>query len=102
MRKVNRTFWKGKRVFLTGHTGFKGSWLSLWLEDMGAVVKGFSLEPHTQPNLFEVAKVSSGIESEIGDIRDYDKLKSSIESFPQILYYTLLLSLLFVILTKTH
>lgn len=81
MRTVNGTFWKGKRVFLTGHTGFKGSWLTLWLEDMGAVVKGFSLEPYTQPNLFEVAKVSSGIESEIGDIRDYEKLKSSIESF---------------------
>lgn len=81
MRTVNRTFWEGKRVFLTGHTGFKGSWLSLWLEDMGALVKGYSLEPHSQPNLFEVAEVSSGIESEIGDIRDYDKLKSSINSF---------------------
>lgn len=81
MRTVNRTFWKGKRVFLTGHTGFKGSWLSLWLEDMGAVVKGFSLEPNTEPSLFEVAKVSLGIESEIGDIRDYEKLKSSVESF---------------------
>ena len=81
MRTVYRTFWKGKRVFLTGHTGFKGSWLSLWLEDMGAVVKGFSLEPNTEPSLFEVAKVSLGIESEIGDIRDYEKLKSSVESF---------------------
>jgi CDP-glucose 4,6-dehydratase len=81
MRTVNRTFWKGKRVFLTGHTGFKGSWLSLWLEDMGAVVRGFSLEPYTEPSLFEVAKVSLGIESEIGDIRDYEKLKSSLESF---------------------
>ena len=81
MRTVDRTFWKDKRVFLTGHTGFKGSWLSLWLEDMGALVKGYSLEPYTKPNLFEVAKVSSGIESEFGDIRDYDKLKSSITSF---------------------
>lgn len=81
MRTVDRTFWKGKRVFVTGHTGFKGSWLSLWLEDMGAEVKGYSLEPYTEPSLFKVAKVSSGIESEIGDIRDYEKLKSSICSF---------------------
>ena len=81
MKTVDRTFWKGKRVFLTGHTGFKGSWLSLWLEDMGALVKGYSLEPYTEPNLFEVAKVSSGIESEFGDIRDFEKLKSSINSF---------------------
>ena len=81
MRTVNRTFWKDKRVFLTGHTGFKGSWLSLWLENMGAVVKGYSLEPYTEPNLFEVANISSVIESEFGDIRDYDKLKSSITSF---------------------
>lgn len=88
MRTVDRTFWKGKRVFLTGHSGFKGSWLSLWLEDMGAVVKGYSLEPCTEPNLFEVAKVSSGIESEFGDIRDYDKLKSSITSFsPEIILH---------------
>ena len=88
MRTVDRTFWKGKRVFLTGHTGFKGSWLSLWLEDMGAVVKGYSLEPYTEPSLFKVAKVSSGIESEIGDIRDYDKLKSSVNSFsPEIILH---------------
>ena len=88
MRTVDRTFWKGKRVFLTGHTGFKGSWLSLWLEDMGAIVKGYSLEPYTEPSLFKVAKVSSGIESEIGDIRDYDKLKSSVNSFsPEIILH---------------
>jgi CDP-glucose 4,6-dehydratase len=88
MRNVDRTFWTGKRVFLTGHTGFKGSWLSLWLEDMDAVVKGYSLEPYTKPSLFEVASVSSGIESEFGDIRIYDKLKTSIESFsPDIIFH---------------
>jgi CDP-glucose 4,6-dehydratase len=81
MRTVDKDFWKGKRVFLTGHTGFKGSWLSLWLKDMAAIVKGYSLEPYTEPSLFEVANVSLGIESEFGDIRDYEKLKSSIESF---------------------
>jgi CDP-glucose 4,6-dehydratase len=81
MRTVDRAFWKGKRVFLTGHTGFKGSWLSLWLEDMDAVVKGYSLEPYTAPSLFDTANVSSGIESEFGDIRDFEKLKTSLESF---------------------
>ena len=68
MRTVDRNFWKGKKVFLTGHTGFKGSWLSLWLSDMDAKVKGYSLEPYTDPNLFEVADVSMSIESEFGDI----------------------------------
>ena len=50
--KVNISFWKNKKIFLTGHTGFKGSWMSLWLNSMGAVVKGYSLEPNTTPNLF--------------------------------------------------
>ena len=49
---VDPVFWKGKKVFLTGHTGFKGSWLSLWLQNMGAILKGYSLEPNTTPNLF--------------------------------------------------
>lgn len=81
MRKVNNDFWNGKRVFLTGHTGFKGSWLSLWLEDMGAIVKGYSLKPINKLNLFDLANVSSGIESEYGDIRDFEKLRFSIQSF---------------------
>ena len=51
-------FWQGKRVFLTGHTGFKGSWLSLWLESLGARVKGYALEPPTVPALFSVARVA--------------------------------------------
>jgi nucleoside-diphosphate-sugar epimerase len=53
---VNRSFWKGRRVFLTGHTGFKGSWLSLWLDALGADVTGFALDPPTQPSLFVQAE----------------------------------------------
>ena len=55
--KVEHNFWEGKRVFITGHTGFKGSWLSLWLQKMGAIVKGYALEPNTTPNLFTEAQV---------------------------------------------
>ncbi len=86
--KVNPIFWNKKRVFITGHTGFKGSWLSLWLQDMGAVVKGYSLNPNTSPNLFNEATIFSDMESEIGDIRDFTKLNSSIKSFnPEILIH---------------
>jgi len=67
---VNPAFWCGKKVFLTGHTGFKGSWLSLWLQQLGAEVTGYSLQPPTYPNLFEVALVAKGMKSIIGDIRD--------------------------------
>lgn len=81
MRIVDRNFWKDKRVFLTGHTGFKGSWLTLWLADMGAKVKGYSLKPYTHPNLYEVANISSIVESEFGDIRNYEQLKTSINSY---------------------
>ena len=58
---MNAQFWQGKKVFLTGHTGFKGSWLSLWLAKLGAEVHGYALEPDTSPNLFTVAtKAASG------------------------------------------
>lgn len=88
MRKVDSKFWNGKRVFITGHTGFKGSWLTIWLVQMGAIVKGYSLEPNTSPCLFNEACVSNGIESEIEDIRNYKKLKKSIDSFsPEILLH---------------
>lgn len=86
--KVNPSFWKGKKVFLTGHTGFKGSWLSLWLQSMGAVVKGYSLAPPTNPSLFVVADVAANMESQIGDIRDLNQLKESMDSFnPDILIH---------------
>ena len=86
--RVDIDFWKGKRVFLTGHTGFKGSWLSLWLQMMGADVKGFSLNPITTPNLFTIAKVEENMESEIGDIRDLNKISESMVNFnPDILIH---------------
>ena len=72
---MNVAFWHGKRVLLTGHTGFKGSWLSLWLQSMGAKVIGYALTPPTNPSLFEVANVSSGMTSIIGDIRDLAHLQ---------------------------
>ena len=75
---LDRAFWNGRRVFLTGHTGFKGSWLSLWLEKLGASVTGYALDPPTTPNLFEQAQVSSSVESVHGDVRDLPRLKSSL------------------------
>lgn len=73
---MNVAFWQGKRVLLTGHTGFKGSWLSLWLQSMGAQVVGYSLTPPTNPSLFEVADIAEGMTSIIGDIRDIAHLKA--------------------------
>ena len=70
------TFFQGKKVLVTGHTGFKGSWLSLWLQALGAEVIGYALAPPTNPSLFEVAEVGLGMTSIIGDIRDLDKLQA--------------------------
>jgi len=72
---MNASFWRGKRIFLTGHTGFKGGWLSLWLQSLGAEVHGYALNPPTEQNLFTEANVSEGMSgSEIADIRDAEKL----------------------------
>jgi len=85
---IDQSFWKSKRVYVTGHTGFKGSWLSLWLESMGAEVKGYALTPATTPSLFEVASVADKIESEIGDIRNLAQLQKSMVNFnPDILIH---------------
>jgi CDP-glucose 4,6-dehydratase len=79
-------FWKDRRVFLTGHTGFKGAWLSLWLHRMGAKVSGYSLAPHTEPNLFDLAGANT--HSIIGDVRDQAKLRAALEaSDPQIVIH---------------
>ena len=86
--KVDASFWKDKKVFLTGHTGFKGSWLSLWLQNMGALVKGYSLEVNTNPALFIEANVARGMDSEIGDIRDLEQITKSMVGFsPDILIH---------------
>ena len=74
----NRNFWNGRRVFLTGHTGFKGSWLSLWLEALGAEVTGYALPPPTEPSLFEQAGVAKSLRSILADIRDFDRLRKAI------------------------
>ena len=81
-------FWQGKKVFLTGHTGFKGSWLSLWLQGLGAEVTGYSLAPPTNPSLFETASVASGMRSIINDVRDLTHLKQAMaESKPEIVFH---------------
>jgi CDP-glucose 4,6-dehydratase len=71
-------FWSGKRVFVTGHTGFKGAWLCLWLERLGAEVTGFSLDPPTEPSLFEEAGVGRGLRSIEGDVRDRDAVAAAL------------------------
>jgi CDP-glucose 4,6-dehydratase len=74
-------FWAGQRVFLTGHTGFKGGWLALWLSQMGATVRGYALAPSTEPSLFAAAGVAQVTESVIGDIRDAERLNAEIQAF---------------------
>lgn len=71
-------FWHGKSVFLTGHTGFKGSWLALWLEALGARVSGYALPPTSEPSLYVLADVGRNLRSEIADIRDAERLRSAI------------------------
>ena len=87
-KMVNSKFWKNKKVFITGHTGFKGSWLSLWLNSLGAIVKGYSLNPNSQTNLFDILNLNNLIMSEINDINDYDTLFESVSSFsPEIVFH---------------
>jgi CDP-glucose 4,6-dehydratase len=85
---LNPAFWSGKRVLLTGHTGFKGSWMSLWLQSMGAEVVGYALTPPTKPSLFDLAEVGKDMTSIIGDIRDLAKLQTVfVEYSPKIVFH---------------
>lgn len=79
MSVIDPKFWHGKRVFLTGHTGFKGSWLSLWLQSMGAELYGYALNPPTNPALFEEADVAKGMSSVVGDVRDCGTLLAALK-----------------------
>ena len=86
--KFNQNFWLGKRVLMTGHTGFKGSWLSLWLQSIGASCRGIALEPPTEPALFSVARVAEGMEHRIVDIRDFAAVKAQMDQFqPEIVFH---------------
>ncbi|MFI5004905.1 MAG: GDP-mannose 4,6-dehydratase, partial [Solirubrobacterales bacterium] len=77
---VDPGFWRGRRVLLTGHTGFKGAWLALWLQTLGAQVTGFSLGVPTQPSLYGLAGVGEGMESIEGDVRDFRALAGALDS----------------------
>jgi len=85
---MNKEFWNKKKVLLTGHTGFKGSWLSLWLQKLNASVTGFSKSIPTNPSLFELANIENGMTSITGNVCDYDKLEETIKEYkPEIVIH---------------
>jgi len=85
---MHPSFWNGRRVFVTGYTGFKGSWLCLWLKSLGAAVTGFALKPSTIPSMFDVAHVGEGMISVVGDVRDQGELcHAMLESQPEVVIH---------------
>ena len=85
---MKQEFWRGRRVFVTGHTGFKGSWLCLWLQELGARVTGYALAPSTQPNMFQLCNVAEGMTSVSGDIRDFPHLlRTMTEAKPEVVFH---------------
>jgi CDP-glucose 4,6-dehydratase len=87
-RVSSMTAWEGRKVFVTGHTGFKGSWLCLLLEELGAEVSGYALAPPTDPSLFQAAAIGSSTQSVIADVRDYDAvLKNMRHANPEVVFH---------------
>lgn len=81
-------FWRGKRVFITGHTGFKGGWLTAWLAQLGAVIKGYGLKPDTKPNLFDALGLARRCEHVLGDVRNSSHLRRELRTFhPEIVFH---------------
>src|SRR5215212_2097200 len=85
---VNARFWQGKKVLITGHTGFKGGWLTLWLQKLGAEVSGYSLAPPTDPSFFDTANIATGMSSVIADVRDLGVLSAAVsQATPEIIIH---------------
>jgi CDP-glucose 4,6-dehydratase len=85
---LNRDFWQDKSVFVTGHTGFKGSWLSVWLQRLGAKIYGYALKPSSSPNLFDAARVEDGMHSTVADVRNYPDIQKAMQTArPQIAFH---------------
>ena len=85
---ASQIFWKKKKVLITGHTGFKGAWLTFWLNHLGAKITGVALEPYTQPNLFNLLRIDSICDSHILDIRNYEQLEEIVKtSSPEIVFH---------------
>ena len=81
-------FWRGRKTLITGHTGFKGGWLALWLHKLGAQITGIALPASTSPSLYDTAKVKSVVEETVGDIRNADFLMDKIRSVePEIIFH---------------
>ncbi|MEM8933566.1 MAG: NAD-dependent epimerase/dehydratase family protein, partial [Acidobacteriota bacterium] len=88
MARTDDNLWRGRRVLVTGHTGFKGAWLCLWLRRLGAEVTGYALDPPSIPSLFELAAVAEGMTSIRGDVRDLDHLVATVrEVRPEVVFH---------------
>jgi CDP-glucose 4,6-dehydratase len=87
-RAIDPAFWSGRRVLITGHTGFKGGWLSIWLQRLGAAVTGIALAPHTSPSLYELARIGERIDSVFQDLRDESVVRRVVaEVQPEVVFH---------------